>query len=177
LGKIRNGGFHRSGIDRILLSVAVEETGMYDRILVPTDGSGPADRAFEQALDLAETYDAEVHLLYVVDVSALAGEFDAVTVIDQLEEAGREVTGRLRERAESVGVERVETEVVEGVPHRTILDYADENDVDLVVMGTHGRTGIGRYLLGSVTEKVVRLADAPVLTVRGGEEETEDAES
>jgi nucleotide-binding universal stress UspA family protein len=158
------------------LSVGVEEASMYDRILVPTDGSRQADHAFEQALDLAETYDAEVHLLYVVDVSALAGEFDAVTVIDQLEEAGREITDRLRERAAEAGVERVETSVVEGVPHRTILDYADENDVDLVVMGTHGRTGLDRYLLGSVTEKVVRLSDAPVLTVRGGGEVSEDAE-
>jgi len=146
---------------------------MYDRILVPTDGSQQADRAFEQALDLAETYDAEIHLLYVVDVSALAAEFDAVTVIDQLEEAGSKITDRLRERAAEDGVERVETAVVEGVPHRTILDYADENDADLVVMGTHGRTGIDRYLLGSVTEKVVRLSDAPVLTVRGGEEDEE----
>ena len=144
---------------------------MYDRILVPTDGSDAADRAFEQALDLARTYDAEMHVLHVVDVSALAGEFDAMTVIDQLEASGEELTDRLRKRADEVGVS-VETEVVEGVPHRTLLDYADENDVDLVVMGTHGRTGLERYLLGSVTERVVRKSPVPVLTVR-----EEDAKS
>ncbi|MFC7079013.1 universal stress protein [Halorussus caseinilyticus] len=143
---------------------------MYDRILVPTDGSDPAERAFEQALDLAATYDAELHVLYVVDVSALAGEFDAVTVVDKLEESGRKITRRLRERAESAGVSRVETRVAEGVPYRAILDYAADHDADLVVMGTHGRTGIDRYLLGSVTERVVRKSDVPVLTVRGDEE-------
>ncbi|WP_137286159.1 universal stress protein [Halorussus salinisoli] len=140
---------------------------MYDRILVPADGSDQSERAFEQALELARTYDAEIHVLNVVDVSALAGEFDAVNVVDQLEESGRKITQKLRERAEDAGIDRVQTEVVEGVPYETILDYADGNDVDLVVMGTHGRTGLDRYLLGSVTERVVRKSDVPVLTVRG----------
>jgi nucleotide-binding universal stress UspA family protein len=70
------------------------------------------------------------------------------------------------EQAESAGVETIEGVVSSGTPHRAILDYVDEEDVDLVVMGTHGRTGLDRYLLGSVTEKVVRLSDAPVITVR-----------
>jgi nucleotide-binding universal stress UspA family protein len=144
---------------------------MYERILVPTDGSAQADRAFEQALDLAETYDAQLHLLNVVDVSALAGEFDAVTVVDQLEDSGERAVERLRERAEEAGIDDVRTVVVEGVPHRTILDYAGDHDVDLVVMGTHGRTGLDRYLLGSVTERVVRQSDVPVLTVRESDEE------
>ena len=143
---------------------------MYDRILVPTDGSDQSERAFEQALDLALTYDAELHLLNVVDVSALAGEFDSVAVVDSLEESGRKMTHRLRDRAEEAGVETVETLVREGVPYSTILDYADDNDVDLIVMGTHGRTGLDRYLLGSVTERVVRKSDVPVLTIRSAPE-------
>ena len=146
---------------------------MYDRILVPTDGSDQSERAFEQALDLALTYDAELHLLNVVDVSSLAGEFDSVAVVDSLEESGRKMTHRLRDRAEEAGVETVETLVREGVPYSTILDYADDNDVDLVVMGTHGRTGLDRYLLGSVTERVVRKSDVPVLTVRSAPESDE----
>jgi nucleotide-binding universal stress UspA family protein len=96
---------------------------MYDRILVPTDGSEPADRAFERALDLATTYDAELRFLYVVDVSALAGEFDVVTVVENLEESGREITRRLRERAEAAGVD-CETSVVEGTPHRSTTSRA-----------------------------------------------------
>jgi nucleotide-binding universal stress UspA family protein len=65
----------------------------------------------------------------------------------------------------------IETVLRQGAPHTTILEYADEADVDLIVMGTHGRSGIHRYLLGSVTERVVRTADAPVLTVRMEREE------
>jgi nucleotide-binding universal stress UspA family protein len=63
-------------------------------------------------------------------------------------------------------VKTIEGVVAQGTPHQAILDYIGEHDIDLVVMGTHGRTGLDRYLLGSITEKVVRLSDAPVLTVR-----------
>ncbi|WP_435181785.1 universal stress protein [Halorussus sp. AFM4] len=147
---------------------------MYDRILVPTDGSDQSERAFERALDLALTYDAELHLLNVVDVSALTGEFDGMAVVDRLEEAGRGIVHRLRDRAREAGVDTVETLVREGIPYSTILEYADDNDVDLIVMGTHGRTGLDRYLLGSVTERVVRKSDVPVLTVRSPAEDGED---
>jgi nucleotide-binding universal stress UspA family protein len=72
--------------------------------------------------------------------------------------------------AESVGDDvAVETVVLDGNPYERILDYAEESDADLIVMGTHGRTGVDRYLLGSVTEKIVRTSDVPVLTVRMGE--------
>jgi len=146
---------------------------MYEHILVPTDGSDGADHAFEQALDLADTYDARLHVLHVIDVSKDAGEFRPVTVLDKLRERGRELTDDLTDRAADAGVE-AESEVVQGLPHRVILNYVDDNDVDLVVMGTHGRTGLQRYLLGSVTEKVVRLSDVPVLTVRASDEEIEE---
>ncbi|WP_115865019.1 universal stress protein [Halorussus litoreus] len=146
---------------------------MYENILVPSDGSRGADRAFEQALDLADTYDAQLHLLHVIDVSGDAGEFRPVTVVEELRERGEELTGDLAERAADVGVE-ARSDVIRGLPHRTILDYVDDHDVDLVVMGTHGRTGLQRYVLGSVAEKVVRLSDAPVLTVRASEEEVEE---
>ena len=74
---------------------------------------------------------------------------------------------QLRELAHDDAVRCVVvTETREGVPHDTILEYAEEADVDVVVMGTHGRSGLDRYLLGSVTERVVRSAEVPVLTVR-----------
>ncbi|WP_135827145.1 universal stress protein [Halorussus ruber] len=146
---------------------------MYERILVPIDGSQQADRALDHALDLAETYDAEIHLLFVVDVASVPNEIEAASVEERLDRYAEKTTTSAAERAEEAGVERVQTTVGHGTPHRTILDYADENGVDLVVMGTHGRTGIDRYLLGSVTEKVVRLADAPVLTVHAEDDETE----
>ena len=79
------------------------------------------------------------------------------------------------EQAEDDGVETIEGMVSQGSPHRAILDYIEDQDIDLVVMGTHGRTGLDRYLLGSVTEKVVRLSDAPVMTVRLSDEPNEGA--
>jgi nucleotide-binding universal stress UspA family protein len=94
-------------------------------------------------------------------------------------EGDRTKGDELQAKAEAYGTDLVErvadrfgdvqtrTEVRSGNPHETILDYTDEHDIDLVVMGTHGRTGLDRYLLGSVTEKVVRTSDVPVLTVRG----------
>ena len=142
---------------------------MYETILVPTDGSEAVDDAVERALDLARQYGATIHALYVVQpVYTVDGGFDRI--YDALEATGEAATRDVADRAEAAGVDAV-TEVSLGSPHREILDYAAENDVDLIVMGTHGRTGLDRYLLGSVTEKVVRLADVPVLTVRGGEAE------
>ncbi|MFB6096034.1 MAG: universal stress protein [Haloferacaceae archaeon] len=143
---------------------------MYDEILVPTDGSPAADRAVEHAIDLATQYGARVHALYVVDANAYSTlEAGTDVVINALEEEGEAAVAEVAERAEEAGVEAV-TEVETGTVHRTILDYADEHDVDLIVMGTHGRRGLDRYLLGSVTEKVVRTADMPVLTIRMEEE-------
>jgi len=138
---------------------------MYDRILVPTDGSDGTRGAVEHAIGLATTYDAALHVVYVVDTnvgidSSIPGTLDA------LEEAGEDAIDEVIQQAETAGVNTIEGVVARGAPHRAILDYVDEHDIDLVVMGTHGRTGLDRYLLGSVTEKVVRLSDAPVLTVR-----------
>jgi nucleotide-binding universal stress UspA family protein len=146
-------------------------TSMYDTILVPTDGSEHAVRAAEHGLYLARTFDATVHVVNVVDVQAAAGPFGAGGVdeeyIRRLEAEGE----RTIETVEAVveATDAVETAVVRGRPSEAILDYVDEHGVDLVAMGTHGRTGVERYVAGSVTERVVRLAEVPVLTVRAVE--------
>ncbi|WP_436925914.1 universal stress protein [Halosimplex amylolyticum] len=146
---------------------------MYEDILVPTDGSDGASRALDEAVDLAAAFDATVHSLYVVDVSAVGPETGAVDLVESFEQMGEDTTDAAVTRARDAGVDAVGS-VATGRPHRSILDYVEENDIDLVVMGTHGRTGLERYLLGSVTEKVVRTAEVPVLTVRAGEDETEE---
>jgi nucleotide-binding universal stress UspA family protein len=139
---------------------------MYDQILVPTDGSPAADAAIEHAIDLASRYDARVHALYVVDGSAYSTlEAGAEIVVEALESEGEEATERVSKAAEEAGVEVVSS-VVNGTAYRTIREYVEDNGIDLVVMGTHGRQGLDRYLLGSVTERVVRTSDVPVLTVR-----------
>ena len=141
---------------------------MYERILHPTDGSEGSEAAAEHAIELARRYDASLHVVYAVrtDVVPDAGGFG---VYDALEEAGQTAVDAAVERAEAAGVETVEGAIERGRPHRVIVQYADEHDVDLVVMGTHGRTGLDHYLLGSVAEKVVRTSPVPVMTVRAPE--------
>jgi nucleotide-binding universal stress UspA family protein len=143
---------------------------MYSEILVPTDGSKAAERAIEHALDIAKTYGARIHALYVVDTSIYTSlDAGADVVIDALEREGEVATRHVREAAEEAGVE-IDAEVVTGTAYRSIRDYIEDHDIDLVIMGTHGRTGLSHYLLGSVTERVVRTSPVPVLTVRMQEE-------
>ncbi|SFR43925.1 MULTISPECIES: universal stress protein [Halorubrum] len=169
---------------------------MYQTILYPTDGSEGAEAVVDHVRELAAAFDATVHVLHVVDARSasygLSGAFltkegsgvradpapgdgsgmvgegtDAEATRSALVEHGEEIVeataASLRDgEASPETVTAVET----GTPHSAILEYASANDVDLVVMGTHGRTGVERYLLGSVAEKVVRLSDVPVTTVR-----------
>jgi len=148
---------------------------MYDRILVPTDGSECADSAVEHAIDIARQYDAELHVLSVVDARDVSHSAPAIS-IEQVEQTLREraesVVEEVAARAEEAGVSVV-TAVEPGLPDDAVVEYADEHDCDLIVMGTHGRTGLERYLLGSVTERTVRRSTVPVLTVRQTESESE----
>ena len=138
---------------------------MYERILVPTDGSAGAREAFEHALALAEQFGAELHVVNAVDPAMIPPEVGAESVLDALRESGRDAVDELHDRGEAAGA-AVESAVLDGHPQGAILQYVEDHDVDLVVMGTHGRTGLGRWLLGSVTERVVRTCPVPVLTVR-----------
>ncbi|WP_049972362.1 universal stress protein [Haladaptatus cibarius] len=138
---------------------------MYERILLPTDGSDAADRAIEQALNLAKTYDARLYVISIVDQTAIPPDVRADILYEELQEDGEQAVDDIEQKASDAGID-VRTSIPQGTPYRTILDFADDHDVDLIVMGTHGRRGIDRYLLGSVTEKVVRLSERPVLTVR-----------
>jgi len=138
---------------------------MYEAILVPTDGSEGSERATENAIEIATRFDATLHALYVVETGDVSHDEPAADIYEEVQARGKAALDDVAERAEAADVGTVETVLAEGEPYRAILDYVDERDVDLVVMGTHGRSGLERYLLGSVTEKVVRMADVPVLTV------------
>lgn len=131
---------------------------MYERILVPVDGGSESREAVSHALDIADKYDATMYVLHVVS-EQLVGD------AEELEAAGEQVTDEIVERATEHGVDVV-ADVTDGRPSDRILGYADERNVDLIVMGTHGRTGVGRVLLGSVAERVARHSDVPVLLVR-----------
>ncbi|UWG47728.1 hypothetical protein HSRCO_1446 [Halanaeroarchaeum sp. HSR-CO] len=140
---------------------------MFDDILVPTDGSENAERALEHATLLASAYDATVHGLYVLNVTYAAdfeGGVDSESVMTALEQEGETALETVEDHCGTQEV-AVTTALLEGRPAHRISSYADEHDVDLVVMGTHGRSGVSRLLLGSVTESVIRQSQRPVLTV------------
>lgn len=139
---------------------------MYDRILLPTDGSEGVERAIGQAITFTKTYDATLHVLRVVQTADLPADINEETVVQAFEERGRKEIDDVEKRALQAGIGAIEKSVVTGPPHRAILEHVEECDIDLVVMGTHGRSGLEHFLLGSVTERVVRLSDIPVLTIR-----------
>lgn len=140
---------------------------MYEDVLVATDGSDGVEAAVREAVDLADLSGARLHALYVVDDRHYNALPDSAwfTLEEAMEGEGEAAVAAVRERAEAAGVP-VSTAVIRGVPHEEILAYADDPGVDAVVMGTHGRSGLDHVLLGSVTEKVIRRADVPVLVVR-----------
>ncbi|MFC6766820.1 universal stress protein [Natrinema soli] len=155
----------------------------YSRILVPTDGSELARRALEEARTIAGLTDATIHVMYVVDDAAIAEpatdaslnevslDADVHRLFDRFEAVGEHAIGDIRATAAERGVDIV-TAVRRGNPDEEILTYVDEQDIDLIVMGTHGRRGVQRYLLGSTTERVLRRATTPVLAVHEQNDET-----
>jgi nucleotide-binding universal stress UspA family protein len=149
---------------------------MYGNVLVPTDGSDASMEALDEAIDLAEELGSSIHILYVVEPEHYAPmNTPNPDMIESMEQRAESEIERAVERAETGDVASVEQSVETGTTHETIISYIEDNDIDLVIMGTHGRTGLDRILLGSVTEKVVRLSPVPVLTVRPGEREGDEA--
>lgn len=135
---------------------------MYERILVPTDGSTGTAHVALQAIDLAEQYGATIHALHVVDETVEGLATDAG---EQLRKQGQQAVDQIERMAQAHGVDAV-TVVEEGDPAEDIVAYAEAEDVDLIVTGTHGRSGVRRRLIGSVAERLVRRAPCPVMTVR-----------
>jgi nucleotide-binding universal stress UspA family protein len=149
---------------------------MYEEILFPTDGSEGTSAAADRAIDLARTTGARLHVLFVVDPN-VGVDAAMIGALEAIEEAGREAVADVVTEAEAGGLDRVEDHVFQGTPYRAIVEFATENDVDVIVMGTHGRRGIDRYLLGSVTEKVIRTSPVPVLSVPIAAAEGDDTEA
>ena len=144
------------------------------KILVPFDGSPHSSEAVARAADLAHRYQASVLILYVDHPFTYAlPERYAVGSPEQLERIREgcfeQDVALARRDAVSAGAPRVETLVQRGDPLTEIVRAATDDSFDLIVMGTHGRTGLQRTLLGSITENVVRRAPCPVLTVRATE--------
>ncbi len=145
---------------------------MYDRVLIPTDGSDALPDALDHGLDLADRHDAEVHAVYVVDHRQYLGASEDVQtdLKETLTHEGETATATIEERAFEHGLDVV-SEIREGVPYKEVLAHAKENNADVIVIGTHGKTGRDRIAtLGSVTERVIKGADIPVFVVSVSED-------
>jgi nucleotide-binding universal stress UspA family protein len=142
----------------------------YDVVLVPTDGSEAATAAARHGLALAATVGATAHVLSVVDpdryVTDVVGDVGDLVTRQRTALEGRARDAVDRAAGDAPASVPVETRVVEGRPATVLADAIDARGADLVAMGVHGRTGLDRYLLGSLTERTVRTAPVPVLAVR-----------
>jgi nucleotide-binding universal stress UspA family protein len=150
---------------------------VYKKILVAVDGSQTSKLAVQEAVKMATLTSGTVHAAYVVDTSPLfsyAGYFDPGTMTDALRSDGRSALESAEAACRQAGVacetELVETEQLNDDVAHTLQRCADRVGAQLVVLGTHGRRGVKRLVLGSVAERFVRMARCPVLLVRGSEE-------
>lgn len=146
---------------------APEGTRRFRKILVGVDFSAHSGRALDRALELARTVGAEVHALHTCPLLAYAlGDEhpDAPDFEHRVHARVDEELARLRERVAASGA-TLHTHRVDGSPGPQVAAFADQIGADLIVVGTHGRTGFDRVLLGSVAERVLRLAHVPVLAV------------
>ncbi len=141
-----------------------------ERILFPTDFSEGARHALPYAVDLAKQYDARLFIVHVVyDVVSTSGWYVPHIPLDELfEDMSASALKEMERGCLDIvgGYKNVEHMVVRGLPKDEIIRFAVENQIDLIVIGTHGRSGIDRILFGSTAERVVRKAPCPVLSVR-----------
>jgi nucleotide-binding universal stress UspA family protein len=142
----------------------------FRKILVPVDFSAYSLESLDYAVELARRFEATIGIVYVYQPTSYAvpDSFELFSP-SQLAAMESEFERRLQATRDEVvasGIENVETRLLMGMPATEIVSYAEANAYDLIVMGTHGRSGFGHALLGSVAEKVVRQAPCPVLTVR-----------
>ena len=155
---------------------------MYTHILVPVDGSPTSDRGLDEAVKLARLTGARLRLMHVVDQLVYAGGmegFGAMTadLVPLLREGGESILKTAKARVEASGVP-VDTALFDSFAGRVcdlVVAEATNWHADLIVLGTHGRRGVGRVFMGSDAEQIVRLAPTPVLLVRSGELEKASA--
>ncbi len=143
------------------------------KILFPTDFMEGSAQAIPYAVDLAKKYGAKLHVIHVIhEVTRTTGLYVPHITFDELyksmeAEAEKEIQRVYLEELRGLG--DVEYAVLKGIPYEEIINYAEQNGMDMIVMGTHGRKGLDRLFFGSTAEKVVKGAKCPVLTVRSKE--------
>ena len=146
------------------------ESELYKKILIATDGSENTKKAVDYGIELARIAEAEVHAVYVLDAGAFATlPMDAAweSMYELIRAEGSEALKHVEDQGMESGVP-AQCSILEGHPASEIVLYAQEHEIDLIVMGTLGKTGLDRILVGSVATKVVHTSTIPVLIVHGG---------
>jgi nucleotide-binding universal stress UspA family protein len=144
---------------------------IYRKIMIATDGSEPVRRAVDTAIEIANLSESKLYAVHVIALGyysiTRSGDAEWKKEIEkQLITEGKEATAYVENAGRAANIE-VESVILEGSPADEIVDFAEKNDIDLIVMGSLGRSGIEKFLLGSVAENVVRHSKKAVLFVRG----------
>jgi len=143
--------------------------GSLRKVLIATDGSESAEKAASFGVEIARLSGAKVYAIYVIDTTPYYSiPLDQVwskEVYEQFDKVGHEITSDVVESARAAGLE-AESIVLKGNPPERILNFSEEQNVDMIVVGSHGKGGFERLVIGSVSEKIVRHAKVPVLVVR-----------
>ena len=143
-------------------------SSLYRNIVIATDGSENSQRAISCGVEIAKLSGATVHALYVVDTPSMISETWTAgkeMVHELIIREGKKVLSKVKKIIEDSGVE-VKEVLLEGYPSEEIINFAENNNMDLIVMGTLGKTGLERFLVGSVAENVVRNSKVPVMVIR-----------
>lgn len=178
IGGVTEQLLHRSDVPVFVVPRRSETSGSadsYSRFLIPTDGSETAESAARHGASIAQRYGATVHVLNIVDLQAAGGVFSAGGLekefVNRLESRGREAVQRVEDEVRATASDSdiepavVKTKSFNGVAPE-IRNYVSEHEIDVVVMGSHGRSNVKRQLLGSVASTVLRTVDVPVLVVK-----------
>jgi nucleotide-binding universal stress UspA family protein len=147
------------------------ESTIFRKIMVATDGSELIKRAVDLAIEIAKLSEAKLYAVHVIALEGNSiihsrGKEQKKALKEQLIVEGKKATDYVENIGRTANV-RVESTILEGNPANEIIDFAEKNDIDLIVMGTHGKTGTQRFLIGSVSENVVRHSEKAVLVARG----------
>ena len=147
---------------------------MYQRILVPVDGSAPSKRALEEAVSVAKMTGAQIRVIHVIDEPFMALGVDGFSgspgdIIELMQEAGRGIVGAAvaQVRAAGIACDSALADSLHGRICDLVVDQARRWQADLIVIGTHGRHGVARAVLGSDAEQMLRVSPVPVLLVHG----------
>ncbi len=153
----------------------------YNKILIPHDSSRLADSVIPEILAMVSAFGSKIILVQVVDSlfqinaklapsTGFSGGYIVSDLAEQVQKAEHQTASKnlehLKKRLRDFGISEVETDILEGYPGDEIVKLAKKTKVDLIIMSTHGRSGLGRVLMGSVTDQVIHQADCPVLVVR-----------